>query len=51
MFLPGSGKKRDATATAIDKKADIMIGEQEFYSYTTKFKYLGSIFTSSMIKT
>ena len=28
MFLPGSGKKRDATATSIDKEADIMIGEQ-----------------------
>ena len=24
------------------------IGEQEFYSYTKKFKYLGSIFTSSL---
>ena len=30
----------------IDKEANIIIGEQEFYSYTKKFKYLGSIFTS-----
>ena len=44
MFIPGAGKKEDATA--IDEEADIMIGEQEFFSYTKKFKYLGSIFIS-----
>ena len=42
MFIPGAGKN----TTAIDEEADIMIGEQEFYSYTKKFKYLGSIFIS-----
>ena len=46
MFIPGAGKKEDTTA--IDEEADIMIGEQEFYSYTKRFKYLGSIFTSSL---
>ena len=30
MFIPGAGEIEDATA--IDKEADIMIGEQEFYS-------------------
>ena len=44
MFIPGAGKKEDATA--IDEEAGIMIGEQEFFSYTKKFKYLGSIFIS-----
>ena len=44
MFIPGAGKN----TTTIDEEADIMIGEQEFYSYTKKFKYLGSIFTSSL---
>ena len=48
MFIPGAGKKEDTNTTAIDKEADIMIGEHEFYSYTKKFKYLGSIFTSSL---
>jgi len=43
-FRPGAGKN----ATAIDEEADNMIGGQEFYSYTKKFKYLGSIFTSSL---
>tara|TARA_B110001450_G_C17275967_1_gene341450 strand:+ start:164 stop:376 length:213 start_codon:yes stop_codon:yes gene_type:complete len=32
----------------MNEEADIMPGEQEFYSYTKKFKYLGSIFTSSL---
>ena len=32
MFSPGAGRKEDATI--IDKELDIMIGEQEFYSYT-----------------
>ena len=31
-----------------NEEADIMIGEQEFFSYTKKFKYLGSIFASSL---
>ena len=45
--FPGTGKE---STTTTDKKADIMIGEQEFYlySYTKKFKYLGSIFTPSI---
>ena len=47
MFIPGAGKKEDETTT-IDKETDIMIGEHEFYLYTKKFKYLGSIFTSSL---
>ena len=46
MFFPGAGRKEDATT--IDKEADIMIREQEFYSYTKKFKYLGSICTPSL---
>ena len=46
VFIPGAGK--NTNATAIDEEADIMIGEHEFYSYTKKFKYLGSIFTSSL---
>ena len=33
MFSPGAGRKED-DATTIDKEADIMIREQEFYSYT-----------------
>ena len=48
MFIPGAGKKEDTNATAIDEEAEIMIGEHAFYSYTKKFKYLGSIFTSSL---
>ena len=44
--FPGAGRKEDATT--IDKEADIMIREQEFYSYTKKFKYLGSICTPSL---
>ena len=48
MFIPGAGKKEDANTTTIDEEADIMIGEHKFYSYTKKFKYLGSIFTSSL---
>ena len=47
MFIPGAGKTK-TTAIAIDEEADIMIGEHKFYSYTKKFKYLGSIFTSSL---
>ena len=47
VFIPRAGKKEDTNATAIDKEADIMIGEHKFYSYTKKFKYLGGIFTSS----
>ena len=43
MFFPGAGKE-----STTDEEADIMIGEQEFFSYTKKFKYLGSIFTSSL---
>ena len=45
--FPGTGKE---STTTTDKKAGIMIGEQEFYlySYTKKFKYLGSIFTPSI---
>lgn len=42
MFSPRAGKENTTTT---DKEADIMIGEQEFYSYTKKFKHLGSIFT------
>ena len=47
IFFPGTGKE---STTTTDKKADVMIGEQEFYlySYTKKFKYLGSIFTPSI---
>ena len=45
-FIPGAGKNKNATA--IDEEADIMIGEHEYYSYTKKFKYLGTIFTSSL---
>ena len=46
MFPPGAGKENTTTT---DKEADIMIGEQEFfYSYTKKFKHLGSIFTPSL---
>ena len=33
MFSPGAGRKED-DATTIDKEADIIIREQEFYSYT-----------------
>ena len=44
MFSPRVGIKKDMTI--IDEEVDIMIGEQEFYSYTKKFKYLRSIFTS-----
>ena len=42
MFSPGTGKE---STTTTNKKADIiMIWEQEFYSYsyTKKFRYLGS---------
>ena len=46
MFSPRVGIKKDMTI--IDEEVDIMIGEQEFYSYTKKFKYLGSICTPSL---
>ena len=43
MLFPDTGKENTT-----NKEADIMIREQEFYSYTKKFKYLGSIFTPSL---
>ena len=41
-------RKKTQPPQLTNEEADIMIGEQEFYSYTKKFKYLGSIFTSSL---
>ena len=46
IFSPGVGRKEDATI--IDKES-IIIGEQESYSYTKKFKYLQNIFTSLLM--
>jgi hypothetical protein len=43
MFFPPPGKIATATDTA-----DILINENEFFSYCDKFKYLGSIFTPSL---
>ena len=43
MYIPPPGQ----TATATDT-ADIIINEFEFFSYTDKFKYLGTIFTLSL---
>ena len=43
MYIPPPGR----TATATDT-ADIIINEFEFFSYTDKFKYLGTIFTPSL---
>ena len=43
MYIPLSGR----TATATDT-ADIIINEFKFFSYTDKFKYLGTIFTPSL---
>ena len=46
MFSPRVGRKKDAAI--FDEESDNMIEEQEFYSYTKKFKYLGSICTPSL---
>ena len=43
MFFPPPGKAATATDTA-----DILINKNEFFSYCNKFKYLGTIFTSSL---
>ena len=43
MYIPPPGKIATATDTA-----DIIINEFEFFSYTDKFKYLGTIFTPSL---
>ena len=43
MYFPPPGK----TATTTDT-ADILINENEFFSYCNKFKYLGTIFTPSL---
>ena len=43
MYIPPPGRKATATDTA-----DIIINEFEFFSYTDKFKYLGTIFTPSL---
>ena len=43
MYIPPPGR----TATAADT-ADIITNEFEFFSYTDKFKYLGTIFTPSL---
>jgi len=43
LFFPPPGK----TATAMDT-ADILIHENEFFSYCNKFKYLGTIFIPSL---
>ena len=40
MYIPPPGK----TATATDT-VDIIINVHKFFSYTDKFKYLGTIFT------
>ena len=34
MFIPGAGKKKDTTATAIDEEADIMIGAVSYTHLT-----------------
>jgi len=47
MFIPPPGKTATATATDTDT-ADIIINEFKFFSYTDKFKYLGTIFTQSL---
>ena len=43
MYIPPPGKIATATDTA-----DIIINEFEFFLYTDKFKYLGTIFTPSL---
>ena len=44
MYIPPPPER---TATATDT-ADIIVNEFEFFSYTDKFKYLGTIFTPSL---
>ena len=43
MFIPGHGCE-----TTAEETADIMITENEYFGYCTKFKYLGTTFDSNL---